>query len=730
MKTWRSDERRADDHRARGGGWVGVRVVAVYAVVGALWILFSDRLMIALVRDAELLERAAIAKGWFFVAVTSALLYGLLKREFWRWEEQARKRRDAESALRERERDLERAHEIARLGQWSLDLRTGIFSTDVRGGRVLGVAPGEHPSSDLLAMVHPDDFERVQRTWSAALADGLYFTEYRMLDGNAVRWVHVRAEFQRDTDGVAISAAGTVQDVTAVKASLTALRESEERFKQVVENIDEVFWILDATRTRVLYVSPRFETVWGRPLREVHDFESNLLSAIHPADRDRVKASMRDRFDSGSYHEEFRIVRPDGSIRWVRSRAFPVRDEEGRIVSFVGMSGDFTERKSLEEQFLRAQRLEAIGTLAGGVAHDLNNILAPVLMSAGLLQDTARDERDMRMLKMIEQSAHRGADIVRQLLTLSRGTDGERAPLHLRHLVKEMTGIMRETFPRDIELEVDVPGDLPPVVGDATQLHQVLMNLCVNARDAMPKGGRLKIRAGERTIKAGETIVSPDQRPGRFVCLSVADTGTGIAPEYLSKIFDPFFTTKPLGQGTGLGLSTVLGIIKGHDGFLAVESEIGRGTRFEICLPAATVAVAATTSPDRAASGSGQLVLLVDDEPAIRSAGRSLLERNGYRVICAVDGREALERFQERSQQISLVLTDVMMPVMGGVGLVHALRTRAPTLPIVATTGMAPDQSRKELVTLGVREILQKPCTPAELLSAVARALEPSAAPR
>ena len=729
MKTWRSDERRADDHRARGGGWVCVRVVAVYAVVGALWILFSDRLMIALVRDAELLERAAIAKGWFFVAVTSALLYGLLKREFWRWEEQARKRRDAESALRERDRDLERAHEIARLGRWSLDLRTGLFKTDERGGRVLGVTAGEHLSADLLAKVHPDDLERVNRTWAAALADGVYFTEYRSIVDHVVRWVHVRAEFQQDKNGVAFAAAGTVQDVTAVKASQTALRESEERFRQVVENIDEVFWLMDVAKSRVLYVSPRFEQVWGRPLSEAYDSAYAMLSTVYPADRARVKAAMEERFDTGNFREEYRIVRPDGSIRWVRSRAFPVRDERGRVVNYVGMTGDFTERKNLEEQFLRAQRLEAIGTLAGGVAHDLNNILSPILMSAGLLQHTAQDERDIRMLKMIEQSANRGAEIVKQLLTLSRGNFGDRASLQLRVLVKEMAGIMRETFPRNIELVVEVPADLPPVIGDATQIHQVLMNLCVNARDAMPEGGRLEIIGSERTFKAGDPPVSPEQRPGRFVCLAVTDTGGGISPENLSKIFDPFFTTKPIGQGTGLGLPTVLSIVKGHDGFITVESREGQGTRFAVYLPAAkTTATAAPVPVDRAARGSGQLILLIDDEPAIRTAARSLLERQGYLVITAVDGREALQRFEERSQQIALVLTDVMMPVMGGTVLVQALRKRAPTLPIIATTGMATDQSRMELLAMGVREILQKPCTPAELLGAVGRALAPAEA--
>jgi CheY-like chemotaxis protein len=302
--------------------------------------------------------------------------------------------------------------------------------------------------------------------------------------------------------------------------------------------------------------------------------------------------------------------------------------------------------------------------------------------------------------------------------------EGERGLVQPRHLVREMVAMMRETFPREIELAETAPADVWPVMGDATQLHQVLMNLCVNARDAMPNGGRLSIAAQNAIVEANDLAMHPQAKPGPHVLLTVADTGEGIPREHLVRIFEPFFTTKELGKGTGLGLSTVLGIVKGHGGFVTVYSEVARGTVFKIYLPA-DMRTAETTHPESVASWRGQreLVLVVDDEPAIRIALTRALESNDYRVLCAANGQEAIEQFRRHRNDVRLVFTDLMMPGMTGVALIRALREIEPGIRVVAASGLQDRDRKEELLALGVAEILAKPCTLVEVLQAVNRQL-------
>jgi signal transduction histidine kinase/ActR/RegA family two-component response regulator len=431
---------------------------------------------------------------------------------------------------------------------------------------------------------------------------------------------------------------------------------------------------------------------------------------------------------AGTYDETYRVVRPDGTIRWVRDRAFPIRDEQGVMRRVVGVAEDISERKKLEEQFLRAQRLEAIGTLSSGIAHDLNNILAPMLMVGALLQDKLSDPHDLTLLEMVEQGAQRGAGIIKQLLTFSRGIGGDRGIVQLRHLVKEMAGIMRETFPREIAIVEVADAELWPVVADATQLHQVLMNLCVNARDAMPGGGALRLAADNVQLGETEAGLHAEAKPGRYAVLTVADSGHGIPREIISRIFEPFFTTKEIGKGTGLGLSTAVGIVRSHGGFVVVDSEPGRGTKFRVFLPAAEGAdrAAPTSVADHSPGGKQELILVVDDEPAIRATLRHLLERHHYAVLTAAHGLEALEALQRERENVRLILTDVMMPVMGGIPLIRAAQALVPTVKIVATTGLDDQGRRAELGALGVAEILMKPFNTPEILAALRRHLPPA----
>jgi signal transduction histidine kinase/CheY-like chemotaxis protein len=421
---------------------------------------------------------------------------------------------------------------------------------------------------------------------------------------------------------------------------------------------------------------------------------------------------------------EAQMYRQDGRVIWTTTNARAVRDDRGELL-YEGIIEDITERKHLEEKLLRMQRVEAIGALASGLAHDLNNILVPMLMAAGMLKDKLTDQTDRDILGLAEQSVRRGAKIIAQLLTFGRGGEGERIGVRPENLIEEILRIMQETFPRDIEIVREIPNDLWGVVTDPTQMHQVLMNLCVNARDAMPEGGRLTLAARNVELDEAGAGGFAEASPGRYVELSVADTGQGIPPELLSRIFDPFFTTKGIGKGTGLGLSTVSSIVKNHGGFLTVESRMGEGTVFAIRIPASLVPVEVVEdAPENPVPvGKGELILVVDDEANIQQLLRQNLENNHYHVLTAANGEEALRTFVQHQARVRLVLTDVLMPGMGGLALIRALRMLEPRLKIIACSGQDQRSRTAELAAFGVMEVLAKPFSSAYLLKMLHRAL-------
>jgi PAS domain S-box-containing protein len=402
-----------------------------------------------------------------------------------------------------------------------------------------------------------------------------------------------------------------------------------------------------------------------------------------------------------------------------------LRDEQGRPKEILAINTDVTEQKQMEANFLRIQRMEGIGALAGGIAHDLNNILAPILMVGQMLRETVTDPESRQMINTVEACAQRGADIIKQLLTFARGKPGARAPLPARHLLNEMGKIIRETFPRNIQSGVNAPKDLWPVMGDATQIHQALLNLCVNARDAMPEGGTLTLAAENVTLDKARAAMTPEVKPGKYVCVSVTDTGMGIAPEHVDRIFDPFFTTKEIGKGTGLGLATVLGIVRGHGGFVRVNSQVGQGTTFELYFPASPEAKTAgtpgrETPPPR---GQGELILVVDDEPHVREMVRHTLEKHGYQVIAAGEGTEALALFDQHRAKLRAVVTDLMMPGMDGPKLIKALRQLDARLPILGMTGLDDRAGVKGLADLHLPELLIKPFAGVKLLTTLRETL-------
>jgi len=398
----------------------------------------------------------------------------------------------------------------------------------------------------------------------------------------------------------------------------------------------------------------------------------------------------------------------------------------------VGAWTDITERKELEAHLLRTQRLESVGRLASGIAHDLNNILSPMLMVPPLIREAVKDPELLKMVDLIDTNAQRGSSIIKQLLTFGRGMEGERVPVQLRSLVTEMSGIIRETFNKNIVTHQETPRDVWLVSGDATQLHQVLMNLCVNARDAMPEGGTLTLKLENQEFDESFARMTPGSKAGRYVCLSVTDTGQGIAPEHLDKIFDPFFTTKELGKGTGLGLSTVLGIVQSHEGFIQVHSQPGHGTQFKVYLPTTEAEeiqpVAEANQP--LPKGHGELVLVVDDEKSVRDVTRRLLERNGYHVIEAAEGAEGITQYVAHQKKVQVVLTDLAMPVMDGPAFIRVLRRLNPQIRVVAMTGYQSKSSLPADLGVPLGDRLAKPFSGAVLLKTLQRMLRPETAPK
>jgi len=575
--------------------------------------------------------------------------------------------------------------------------------------------------------LHPDDQESVLAGLHTADEAGGSRVEYRLKHKNDhFIWVEDRRRRLPGSSGEPEGIVGGWTEITARKEAEDALRESVERFQQLADNVHEVFWITDPASKQLLYVSPAYEKIWGFARDALYRDPENWLKAIYPEDQPRIVAAMA-RQPEGAYDEIYRIVRTDGTLRWIRDRAFTVRKQSGEIYRLVGVAEDITERKKLEEEFFHAQRLESVGLLACGIAHDMNNILAPILMAVSLVRLGSTAAQAETFLSTIETSAQRGAGLVRQLLTFGRGADGARHMVNPAGLVRELIKIAQQTFPKNISIVSEIPENIWPILGDSTQLHQVLLNLGVNARDAMPQGGTLTTGLKNVTVDESYAAMTPGAKPGPHVLLRVEDTGMGIAPGIIDRIFDPFFTTKEVGKGTGLGLSTVVGIVKSHGGFVRLQSILGRGSDFQVYLPAVPDGKEKIdSSRDSAiARGHGELLLVVDDEEVIRDVVRAVLVQHGYRVITAQDGADATNQFARQPNEIEAVITDLDMPVMDGVTLIRVLRKINPDLPIIISTGIASNSARggsnREIESLGVKTILKKPYTAETVLQAVHR---------
>jgi PAS domain S-box-containing protein len=416
----------------------------------------------------------------------------------------------------------------------------------------------------------------------------------------------------------------------------------------------------------------------------------------------------------------------EGKALAVESRWTLVDDDAGRPDSILLIDTDVTERKRLEQQVLRAQRLDSIGTLAGGIAHDLNNVFAPILTGIGVLKASEQDDRRRKVLATLEASTERGANMVRQVLSFARGVDGKRLDVDVRTLVRDVERIVEDTFLKAVRVKTHVPPDVWTVPADPTQLHQVLLNLCVNARDAMPGGGLLTIVAENVTLGEPDLRGHRHARPGPYVVFHVSDTGFGMEADVVERIFEPFFTTKDVGKGTGLGLTTSLAIVKSHGGFFRVYSEPGNGSTFHVYLPAKGRGSVRGDEPaaEELPRGGGETVLVVDDEEGVRQILAQTLEAFGYRVLVASSGSEALATYSARRSDVDLVLTDMMMPGMDGSTLVELLRKVDPDVRVIASSGLGTKDRIGRVVDAGCRHFLAKPFTAETLLRVVRTALD------
>ncbi len=621
-------------------------------------------------------------------------------------------------ASEERNRTLIESAPVAIL---SVDMKGTITSVNPWCEKITGQAAEELVGARFLSLVHPHDATGAAVWFQEALENGdSPIREFRLQTKSGdVRYVQTKVVSLIESENLA-GMVGFAADITERKRA----EEAVSHLAAIVKSSSDAIIGMDLTGN-VTSWNVGAEKMYGYTAKETMGKPIEMLS---PPDRQEESSLLRARVLGGEevIRTETMHVRKGARSIDASLTLSPIIGDAGAISGISTIARDITEQKAMDAQFRRTQRMETLGSLASGIAHDLNNVLTPITLGLETLQRKyADDEKTIRLLAMLESAINRGTGVVKQILTFARGSEVKRAPLELAAVVEDMKRIIEDTFPKSITATVDVrPGNWL-ILGDKTQIQQVLMNLCVNARDAMPKGGRLTISVKSVVIDENYAKMSNGVKPGDYVMLQVSDTGTGIRKENLEKLFEPFFTTKESGMGTGLGLSIVQGIVKGHGGFIEVESELNKRTTFKIYLPLAL----SQDAPHqiefdmKPRLGHGESIIIVDDEAAIREITKSTLESYRYNVLVAEDGSEAVALFARHSDQVVLVLTDLIMPIMDGVATIHALRRLNPNLKIIATTAH-PDGDQHAGIDGNVNAVLKKPYTAATLMNCITQVLE------
>ncbi|CAG0959781.1 MAG: PAS domain S-box protein [Candidatus Methanoperedens sp.] len=622
-------------------------------------------------------------------------------------------RKKAEEAIRESEERyrslVESANDIIAM----ISPDGIIISLNTAFERITGWSREEWLGKKFPPLIHPDDLPKTmdvfQRTMNGKTMPS---SELRLLanSGDYVCVEYVTTPLLKDEKVIGIL--NVVRDITERKLT-------EEKIKEQAALLDKAH---DAIAVRdlehnIIYWNNGAQRLYGWTAKEVTGKNADeLLYKGKPSKPIEAEKSV---IEMGEWTGELGQVTKESKEIIVQSRWTLVRDSEDKPKSILIINTDITEMKKLEAQLLRAQRMESIGTLAGGIAHDLNNMLTPIMLSLEMLKEKFKDEQSQKLLTILEKNSQRGADLIKQVLLFARGVEGERNPLQVKHIIIEIEKVVKETFPRNIEIRTDIPKDLFTVSGDATQLHQVIMNLCVNARDSMPDGGKLSITASNFLIDENYSCLHTDAKVGSYVVIAVSDTGTGIPPKIVDRIFEPFFTTKKHGKGTGLGLSTTLAIVKSHGGFINVYSEVGKGTAFRVYLPAikSEINEAGEQQPELLA-GDGEWILVAEDEESIRNVTFSTLEMSGYKVLTANDGAEAAALYAQNMDKIKVILMDMMMPVMDGQASIRVIRRINPEVKIIAVSGLTEKDRLLKVADLA-NAFLPKPYTAEKLLKTI-----------
>lgn len=511
----------------------------------------------------------------------------------------------------------------------------------------------------------------------------------------------------------------------AIRFDITERKLAEERIRQqasLLDNAQDAILVSDL-KYNILFWNKGAERIYGRSIEDV--LGRNIADIFFISDRkglDELRAQIE---KTGEWKKEIRRTTKDNKTLIVEARWTLIKNEQGQPDYILIIETDITEQKRAEEHLLRAQRMESIGTLAGGIAHDLNNILSPILMGVDMIESNGADPNSAKWLTMVRENAERGAELVKQVLTFARGLEGERISVQVRHVVKDLVNVLKETLPKSITLKYDLATDLPAISADPTQIHQVLMNICLNARDAMPTGGIMRIGIQTTHIDDNYVRLNPDAEAGNYVLITIEDTGFGMTEETKSRIFDPFFTTKEIGRGTGLGLSTATTIVNSHGGFINVYSELGKGTKFSIYLPTIETQTAdlLEARDSKHPKGNDELILIVDDEDNILQITAATLEKYGYRTLTASDGAEGLAQFVQNKDEIVAILTDISMPLMDGPAMISALRKIDATTRIIAMSGLMNPGQIAQLENFRIEGFLTKPFTAEKLLTTLAGAL-------